>query len=270
VGLHGLAGTRQPRWPVPEHVPSAPTGPHTVKITCGSKTPADKTEESKGPLAGDQAWLPLQKPRQGQGVGYAAGRWEQALCPVQGSSQGARKGPAFDPGGRISDVGDRSSGRAGEPGEQLPGSWGRGSGQAGGQQRGWPALWALPQGRWPVDSQWPCSSGVGGRQLCEHPLARLAAASHRGQGPEVGEVPLAPRLSSFPTPGTSPHCRGALGQRHVRVPIFRHEPSSKYSRLAWAAHGCRACGGYAPARDSAWGHSLKVTPVMLAQRQRQA
>lgn len=44
-------------------------------------------KKSKGPLAGDQAWLPLQKRRHGQSVGHAAGRWEQPL-PVRGHRAG--------------------------------------------------------------------------------------------------------------------------------------------------------------------------------------
>lgn len=96
MGLQGPAGSEEPCRPVAEHVLSTPAQPHAVKITCGSKARGDKIKESKGPLAGDQAWLPLQKPQHGQGVGHAAGRWEQPLSPVQGSSGDAGKGPAAD------------------------------------------------------------------------------------------------------------------------------------------------------------------------------
>lgn len=96
MGLQGPAGSEEPCRPVTEHVLSTPAQPHAVKITCGSKARGDKIKESKGPLAGDQAWLPLQKPQHGQGVGHAAGRWEQPLSPVQGSSGDAGKGPAAD------------------------------------------------------------------------------------------------------------------------------------------------------------------------------
>lgn len=76
-----LAGTGEPYRLVLEHAPS------TAENTCGSKAPGDK--ESKGPLSGDQAQLPLQKPRHSWVVGHAAGCWEQPLSPIWGSSRGA-------------------------------------------------------------------------------------------------------------------------------------------------------------------------------------
>lgn len=171
MGPWGLAGMEKPCRRVLEHILSAPTRPHSVKITCGSKAPGDKTKESKVPLAGDQAWLLLQKPRHDQGVGHTAGHWEQPLSPMWGSSRDAGKGPAFNPSGQISDVRDQSSWCAGEPGEWLLGSLGRrewagrqvhqsrarkhsaaclSQGRRKGRQgRGWPALWSPPQGRQP-------------------------------------------------------------------------------------------------------------------------
>ena len=168
----------EPCRPVPEHVLSVSAQLHAAMITCGSKAPGDKIKESKVPLAGDQAWLPLQKPRHGQSVGHAAGRWEQPLSPVRGSSRGAGKGPAFDPGRRISDIRDQSSWRARELGEPLPGSLGQRdrAGRQVGQSHAWKRSAACPS----QGSRKGRQAGRGGAgQRCGH--CRRAGSPVGGQ-----------------------------------------------------------------------------------------
>lgn len=193
----GLAGTEQPCRSVSEHVQGAPAWPHSVQITCQSKAPADQIKESKGPLAGGQARLPLQKPQRGWSVGHAAGRREQPLCPARGSCR--EQNPRLTPAGTFQAPGTGACGVLGSWASSCWTAWRRqvhrshawrlcclsaprnrrreGRGRAGqrcGHRRRAGSPWAASG----------CAVPAQASRQSTSPL-RPAGASCRGQGPEV-------------------------------------------------------------------------------------
>lgn len=193
----GLAGTEQPCRSVSEHVRGAPAWPHSVQITCQSKAPADQIKESKGPLAGGQARLPLQKPQRGRSVGHAAGCQEQPLCPARGSCR--EQNLHLTPAGGFRAPGTRACGVLGSWASSCWTAWRRQVHRS----HAW-RLCCLPaprkrrrEGRTQASqhcghrcragSPWAASGCTVPAQASRQSTSPLrpAGASRRGQGPEV-------------------------------------------------------------------------------------